>query len=376
MGKTRAALLALPPAASTVAAAWAKLVSVCALGLVGVPASSRAATAKGVSNAAFNVMFPALLFTSTAAVVRAQPAEALATCIIGAGVQITASAAFGYCVAKVLNLEGRTFRETVVASAFGNATTIPLLLLSGIASAGILPPDVDATTLTGFLSIYQVGWSVCLWTVAAAYLQGENSDTSFTGVCKRLATPPSMASLTGLAVGFTPAPVYNLLTGHLDASEGVLMSTVSHAWADALGFLGTGAQPALAMVLALSLAGGGTASAEDGDVDGDDDDDDDAIVPDVLARQLVGTLIVRCLCLPVFTGIVDSVHGASSTFGTADAAVRAVLVLEGCQPTAQVLVLLSQVQGTRSDATRIARLLLLQYVLAIPAMVAWVGYLL
>ena len=350
------------PTSKAVAAAWGKLLAVSAIGLLAVPGSKRAATASGVSTAAFNVLFPALLYTSTAEVVRSQPPAALEAAVLGAGVQIASAAVCGFVAASAVRLEGRAFRETVVACAFGNATTIPLLLMSGVAKAGILPADVEVSTLVGLLSLYQAGWSICLWTVGAAYLQGADADVSVPAIAARLATPPSLASLAGVAVGLAPMPAYGLLTGHVNgAALPDALALLSRAFGDGLSFLGSGAQPALALVLALSLAGGADAPG-------------DGAPHSTIPRQLAATLAVRCLCLPLITGALDGMCATSSA--DLGASVRAVLILEGCQPTAQVLVLLSQVQGTPCDAGRLARLLLLQYTCALPFVVAWAGYLL
>ena len=355
----RAVAAAAGPAAAAgaVGGALAKLGAACALGAAGVPARDRAAVASGLSAAAWNVLFPSLLFASTVGTVHGQPASALAVAVGASWAQIGTGWAAGAGLAALAGLEGGARREAIVASAFGNATTLPLLLLGSLGASLPQLAGADAGDAVGFLSLYQLGWDLLLFTVGAAYLQGEPANLEPESTLARFATaPPLLASLAGLAVGLSPA-------------YGWLQSDALRPVAEALAFLGSGAQPVLLLVLALSLAGGKGVGEGAGEK---------TAAPSPMLRQLAVTVAARGLAVPLLT--LAGAKGYLASPGlTEPPTLLACLAIEGTVPSAQVLVLLAQMNRQEEDggtATRLARLLFLQYLAMLPLTAGWASLLL
>ena len=74
-------------------------------------------------------------------------------------------------------MQAARFRQAVVASAFGNATTLPLVLGSSLClTIPELAPDSEASSrYIGYLALYQLAWSIALWTLGYGYLIGGGS---------------------------------------------------------------------------------------------------------------------------------------------------------------------------------------------------------
>ena len=350
------------------------MLATCTIGALGVPPEQRDGAARGLSSAAFNVLFPALLFTTTARVVHEQDAALLQLALSAAVLQIGVGGAAGQLTTSLVQVNGRAKRETVVASAFGNATTIPLLLLSSL--SGSLPSlqaiEGAEESCAGFLSLYQLGWSICLWTIGARYLEGDTghsaeSDYKQVGIdmLLRLASPPSIASLSGAAVGTQQAVYTNIFE-----QQNLLV----HPAIEAIDFLGSGAQPALAMVLALSLMAPGHVSKS---MTGDSQSPS-LLQNETLLRQLVASIAARGLIVPSVTAL--AFFAGLSKTQDVGLVLSSVLLLEGCVPSAQVLVLLAQQSRNDLDEddssvpARIAKFLLLQYLLMLPLTALWASY--
>ena len=155
----------------------------------------------------------------------------------------------------------------------------------------------------------------------------------------------------------------------LSPAYGWLQSDALRPVAEALAFLGSGAQPVLLLVLALSLAGG----KEVGEGAGEK-----TAAPSPMLRQLAVTVAARGLAVPLLTLAVAKGYLASPGL-TEPPTLLACLAIEGTVPSAQVLVLLAQMNRQEEDggtATRLARLLFLQYLAMLPLTAGWASLLL
>jgi len=326
-----------------------------ALPIVCVPPEERDVAARGLSTAAFNLMFPSLLLVQTAAVVGSGIEPSAVAGILGVAVaQIAVGALAGATCAYGAGLrssaveDSSRFRQAVTASAFGNATTLPLVLGSSLCLT--LPPLVadpgSADRLAGYLALYQLAWSTLLWTVGYGYLCGGEGGGA-RGTVGRLASPPSLGSLAGAALGF------------MGANAAAAPDSPAFPVYSALTLLGSGAQPALAMLLSLSLLGGAQAPAPATDV-----------------RQLLATVAARGALVPLAGGAAVEWAWAQPGLLPDDPVAHLVLLLEAAMPSAQVLVLLAQVRRRQQDdggaqAAAVSRLLLAQYAAMLVPISLW-----
>mmetsp|Transcript_28760 Transcript_28760/g.80983 ORF Transcript_28760/g.80983 Transcript_28760/m.80983 type:complete len:496 (-) Transcript_28760:116-1603(-) len=370
-----------------------------------VPARQRDEAARGLSTAAFNLMFPCLLLVQTAAVVGSGPdLTALAGLAAVATVQIAIGAACGAACARAAGLqdssgdpvESARFRQAVIASAFGNATTLPLVLGTSLcATIPQLAADAGAADrFVGYLALYQLAWSTALWTLGYSYLapspatgQGDHPGVSWSeasqvpeqiaAAASRLASPPSLGSLGGAVLGYL--------------GLGATPPVASPAFPvySALNLLGQGAQPALATVLSLTLLGTLDDSAEANGPTGDSTASDPASqrssqtiggapswMQAVDLPQLSATVATRGVLVPLLGGSVAEWAWKQHNILPDDPVAHLVLLIEATMPSAQVLVLLAQVRRREQDdggvqATSIARLLLFQYATMLVPISAW-----
>lgn len=286
--------------------------------------------------------------------------------------QVALGGALGAGVAWAAGLarEPRRYRTAVVACAFGNATTLPLVLGSSLlATVPALGDSYDA--YVGYLALYQLAWGLGLWTWGYALLQGGSQGSSGgegaqPGVLARLASPPSLGSLAGAALGAlglggAPGPTSPAFPLH-----------------SALVLLGQGAQPALAAVLSLSLLGAPPPEAAATPSEGPAPPQP-SLLASVDARLLGVTLAVRGLLLPAVGSAAVEWAWGQPWWGVDDPTAHLLFLLETAMPSAQVLVLLAQVgrqpgeDAGGADATRLARLLLAQYGLMMLPLSLWLG---
>eukprot|EP00873_Tetraselmis_striata_P023866 jgi/Tetstr1/444130/TSEL_032028.t1 len=353
---------------------FATLGATLALPLLAIPRADQDTAVRGLSSAAFNLLFPALLLVDTARVVSGAP-SARALWLLGgcAGAQVLLGGLLGAGVAWAAGLatQPRRFRTAVVACAFGNATTLPLVLGSSLlATVPSLGDSYDA--YVGYLALYQLAWGVALWTGGYAFLQGgqkpgdpSDEPADSPGVLARLASPPSLGSLAGaalgaLGLGADPGPTSPAFPLH-----------------SALVLLGQGAQPALAAVLSLSLLGA-PAPGDEPEAPNPPAGGLRAALDALDARLLGVTLVVRGLLLPAVGSTAVEWAWVQPWWGVDDPTAHLLFLLETAMPSAQVLVLLAQVgrqqgDGGGDDATSLARLLLAQYTLMMLPLSLWLG---
>ena len=274
-----------------------------------------------------------------------------------AALQIAGGAACGVLCARIAGLqdskdcatESARFRQAVTASAFGNATTLPLVLGTSLcATVPQLALDTGASgRFVGYLALYQLAWSVCLWTLGYSYLvdpsavsetsKGLSASQKIQAVGSRLASPPSLGSLGGAAMGF------------FGLGSAPPVTSPAFSIYSAVNLLGQGAQPALAMVLSLTLLGTTDMIEESGQEGTSDGLPDRPLGPapawmsTLDLPQLSATVAARGLLLPIIGGAVVEWAWHRPGLLPEDPVAHLVLLLETTMPSAQVLVLLAQV---------------------------------
>jgi predicted permease len=365
--------------------AVAKLLSTCGLGIWASKAGILDQNAVAVlSKLIFSVFQPCLLFVNVASTVAnigsggGNPA-AIYLLPIAAAVQILV----GYIVGKVVSLvmnggkaEDESSKQLLACTTFANSGPLPLVFTDGLfrnhPDTTLLPKSV------AYVSLYLLGWSPLFWIVGPAILQentphGQPVDKKEQRnlLLKRIFSPPVIGSLLGMVVGFTP-----FLRRHIISSSGLLNPIF-----ESMRTLGTAYLPAVLLVLAGSLlqnpstppatpasTTGTTASSPPSNTTTSSSDDN-------MIMKLAAVYFARFLLMPVvafslYKLSVQWVAGSKALFAK-DPLLLLVLLLEACMPSAQNTTVILQLQGAKTAAARLARTLMIIYVLGVPAISFW-----
>lgn len=286
----------------------------------------------------------------------------------------------------------------IAACAFGNTVTLPLVILSGILSSN------DASTASGFVALFTVGWSPFLWSYGfqmfsstggkSSHLNGGKS-RSFLQMCttwfQRIMNPPLYGILVGILIGGTPLvhiffPVKDNVPSILRKTNGTLatiylgsIAFLQSAW-EAASLLGSASVAVQVIVLALSLAPSIPvfSSKKNNSYAGQADEyksskESGTTSQFVLDSQVFWVITcVRLIAMPV-AGllIVKTLHGVD-ILPSNPVGILTILILSA-MPSAQNLIVLLQLRSsTKSLAGVVADLLLRQYALSLVSLPLWV----
>jgi len=211
--------------------------------------------------------------------------------------------------------------------------------------------------------MFLLGWSPMFWTVGYKQLIGQEGECAqesaslrrsagaeFRTLLARVMTPPIIGCLSGLAVGLTP-PLRAVLLPSMDSPSVVPLFRCLQTFGKAYA-------PAALLVLAGSLASVSPIQSKKGEgADGNDD------VANVLpTRALFAIMISRFLLVPLASyGGLSLVQHLGIL--KADPLRDMIILMQSFMPSAQNSVLALQVRGNPSRATRMARSLLVVYLL-------------
>jgi predicted permease len=373
--------------------AVAKLLSTCGLGIWASKAGILDQNAVAVlSKLIFSVFQPCLLFVNVASTVAnigsggGSPA-AIYLLPIAAAVQILV----GYIVGKVVSLvmnggkaEDESSKQLLACTTFANSGPLPLVFTDGLfrnhPDTTLLPKSV------AYVSLYLLGWSPLFWIVGPAILQenapsGQPVDKKAQRnlLLKRIFSPPVIGSLLGMVVGFVP-----FLKRHIISSSGLFNPIF-----ESMRTLGTAYLPAVLLVLAGSLLQNtstppattpasttgttGTAvtpSSPPLPATSPTPSSDDNMIMKLAAVYFARFLLMPVVAFSLYKLAVQWVPGSQALFAK-DPLLLLVLLLEACMPSAQNTTVILQLQGAKSAAARLARTLMIIYVLGVPAISFW-----
>jgi predicted permease len=357
--------------------AISKLLGTCGIGVLAAKAKILDQTALTVlSKLIFSVLQPCLLFVNVASTIEnlgkgaTGSSAALYLLPLAALVQIL----IGFVVGKIVSFfiygkdgsNSETARQLQACTTFGNSGPLPLVFTDGLfrthSNAALLPQSV------AYISLYLLGWSPLFWIFGPAILKGntvghypssqEEAQRKRKELLQRIFSPPVIGSLLGMIVGFVP-----FLRTHIISSHGLLNPIF-----EAMRTLGAAYLPAVLMVLAGSLSSS-PAPVSTGEA-APSTEKTSSLFFDILPIYLARFLLMPLVGFGVTTLGVQSSPWLRALFRK-DPMLLMVLLLETCMPSAQNTTVILQLQGEKSAAGRLARKLMLIYVLGVPAITYW-----
>jgi predicted permease len=346
--------------------AIAKLLSTCGIGVAAAKSNVLDQNAVAVlSKLIFYLFQPCLLFVNVAQTVAAiskgtgNPA-AIYLLPLAAMFQILV----GYIVGKIIALimgtssEDESSKQLLACTTFANSGPLPLVFTDGLFRSH--PNTALLSNSVAYVSLYLLGWSPAFWILAPAILQdnkvGNTEQNAKSDLIKRIFSPPVIGSLLGMVFGFIP-----FLRQHMISSSGLLNPVF-----ESMRTLGTAYLPAVLMVLAGSLLQSGS-STSTGEVGTEENES--------MITKLAAVLLARFALMPLIGfslyKLANQFIPASRGLFERDPLLLFILLLESCMPSAQNTTVILQLQGNKSAAARLARTLMIIYVLGVPAMSFW-----
>ncbi|XP_024400515.1 uncharacterized protein [Physcomitrium patens] len=291
-------------------------------------------------------------------------------------------------------------KEAIVtaACAFGNSFTLPLIFMTGVLAAE------EASKVAGYLALFMVGWSPALWIVGYSLIATGDEESDSRGSVpknrfslnaileeiKRIMNPPLYGVLVGMLVGGTP--LSHLFLSEANTSAITMKSTgaftvlctftsgILRPIFDAAALLGTATLAVQTIVLASSLATSipSLSTASDAKISSPrveavehlPDTGNHSIIKAVSFSTDLETVLdsrafwiissVRLVAMPIIM-VVSTVILQSARILPADPVYNLLLMAQSAMPSAQNLVLLSQLRtSTRRLSGVLASLLLRQ----------------
>lgn len=367
--------------------AISKLIGTCGIGVWAGKAGILDQNALGVlSRLIFSLFQPCLLFVNVATTVASSGSgsggASLYMLPLVAGFQILLGYVIGKLVSSVVyrsNPNSEEAKQLMACTTFSNSGPLPLVFADGLFRTHA--NKALAANSIAYISLYLLGWSPLFWIVAPAILKdaevpGEGTAVSAAerrkALLQRIFSPPVVGAILGLLVGAVP-----FLRKVFISSEGLFNPLF-----ESMRTIGTAYLPTVLVVLAGSLSASGAAKAKAG---GDNskataDSAAAAVVErantsQAFALQVVCIYIARFLLMPsaafALVGLVAKYLPAVHRIFQKDPLLLLVLLLESCMPSAQNTTVIYQLQGKKDAAGRLARVLMVLYVLGIPAMSYW-----
>lgn len=354
-----------------------KLLSTCGIGVwAGKIGILDQAALSVLSKLIFNIFQPCLLFVNVARTVanlsmgsNKGSVEAIYMLPLAALFQVVVGYGLGKLLSFIIyrgNTDCDEAKELMACTTFGNSGPLPLVFSEGLFHTNLDPTLVSRSA--AYISLYLLGWSPVFWILGPAILQKKDTSGNIDPAAarkellKRIFSPPVVASLSGMIVGFVPFLRSLILPG-----DGVFNVVY-----EAMRTLGSAYLPAVLLVLAGSLspsspstsaAVAAPASEAKGKIDPQ------------FALKVGFVYLSRFLLMPLIAFSLFRFGSASSpalnALFTKDRLLLFVLLLESCMPSAQNTTVILQLQGNKSGATKLARTLMMIYVLGVPAITFW-----
>lgn len=266
---------------------------------------------------------------------------------------------FGLVGARILRLTRQERHIYLVSTAFGNSAALPLLF-----ATALFANSPSLSQLIAPLSFFLIGWTGLFWSYARHLLStmstplpvsdppttpstpSKNLSETVSKVLsflKQVATPPLLGSFFGLALGLIRPARTILMTSPLFA---------------ALATLGAGYGPSAVLILAGSLARP-PPSKSTSSVSTSPSSESQNDIPLRIWRMVAGISLTRFVCMPVIAMLMVKYGPFRAPF------VAFALLLESVMPSAQNSTLILNMQKRHKDASSVASILLIVYLVGV-----------
>lgn len=356
--------------------AIAKLLSTCGVGVYASRIGLLNQQALSVlSKLIFSLLQPCLLFVNVSTVVSKLESSggiASVSMLLGAAAfQIMVGYALGKVLSKLVygRKSSESSRQLIACSTFSNSGPLPFVFVDSLFRSH--PDPTLLVKSNAYISMYLLCWSPLFWIIAPAILtEAKPANTPEERAAQRkqligrILSPPVVGSILGMIVGSIP-----LLKRVLIASTGVL-----NPFYEALRTLGSGYLPAVLLVLAGSLA------APQDKADEETQTSKATLVETIKKNrsfgfQILTIYLAKFFFLPTLSFFLVSTARKYIPFineiFSKNPLLLFILLLETCMPSAQNTTVILQLKGEKSAAGRLARVLMLIYVLGVPAITYW-----
>ena len=321
-----------------------------------------------LSKLVYNLFQPCLLFVNIiSTVAKNGSSPAIKVLPFVAVIQIL----LGYIVGKFMSLvcygrkgQGERSEESkqlITCTTFGNSGPLPLVFTDALFR--FHPDPTLLPTSVAYISLYLLGWSPLFWVLATTILSkpgaNETRIEKFNKLKGRVLSPPVIASLSALVIGFIH-PIRNVLLA------GGLLNPVF----EAMRTLGNAYLPAVLLVLAGSLLSSGGNKTASPAASGEPSVDLKSL------KQIAAVYFSRFFLLPTgaFTIIkLLKEHVPLAAGVLSEPLLVFILLLETCMPSAQNSTVIYNLNGDTQGAQTMARILISVYALGIPAMSFWLA---
>lgn len=273
-----------------------------------------------------------------------------------------------YVLLPIFGINGESVegRATSVCCAFGNAGVVPLIFVEALFRDSDFFPRASS-----MVSMYLIGWSPLFWSFGRRILVGRE-DHAYNALSKNstytlrdkislllkpLFPPPVMGVTLGFLLAYSPVSRCLLMRCQSDTQKAPL-EVIFHSFRN----LGRAANPMALLVLTSSLALG---VSKQQDIPDNNHNHNHNHIP--LQVQWSCVSMARFIISPLFMwALLHMAHqcgwmGSMTQDGIDSFLQWFILILESTMPSAQNSVLMLQVSGKRSEASRLARFLFTIY---------------
>eukprot|EP00597_Dinobryon_sp_UTEXLB2267_P003516 CAMPEP_0170074776 /NCGR_PEP_ID=MMETSP0019_2-20121128/12026_1 /TAXON_ID=98059 /ORGANISM="Dinobryon sp., Strain UTEXLB2267" /LENGTH=296 /DNA_ID=CAMNT_0010285309 /DNA_START=407 /DNA_END=1297 /DNA_ORIENTATION=+ len=283
----------------------------------------------------------------------------------------------GSIVSRLLyptKLDSDDAKQLLACTTFGNSGPLPIVFTDAIFRA-----HSDSTLLKkgiAYISLYLLGWSPMFWILGPSILEdAATSSSTLTPKEKRkqlltrIFNPPVLASIFGLLFGAVK---------HL-SQLCVVAGSPFHSIFEAAGSLGNAYLPCVLLILSGSLTASASTSSP---IESSTPPSNvlEALIKKVeenrgFATQVFFVYLSKFVLMPSISFLLIDLlrHHVPiiSTIFRRDPMLLYVLLIETCMPSAQNLTVILQLQGKKKAATRLARVLMVIYLMGVPAICYW-----
>lgn len=247
-------------------------------------------------------------------------------------------------------------RCMAVCSAWGNTSVLPLIFCESLFRTTSSPAVAHDKLSSSYaqISLFLIGWSPTFWSVGRSVLLGSTDDESLEQKVKRCTPPP----VIGVLVGMLVTPLCPLFVTSTSEEKAPRLSLLSPVYNTVVNF-GRAASPTSLLVMTSSLAIGAGIGKDKIEVENNVDENEAGGTDVGFLRQWLCVSTARFIVSPM---LMLGLLKMAEKYGLVDGSTEKpmlwfVMILQGCMPPAQNLILMLNVADKAKKAGDMARFL-------------------